>query len=267
MTFKINGVEPTIIDVVYEKTGEKTTLNSLGTNTTNVWGKPYSLSLNSGPHSTIVVTRISSPNQGASIGVLSSGSVIYHGDTLVIYGAAGEGYKLDTFTVNGVNWTPSDTITVTGAISVVATAVADASWHTVWSGSRGANLNAESYIDITGAVSNAQKTRVTFTSGITYTYEDYNTGDYDYSGQHTMIEVVSKEINCGFTADWNGIKNTFEGQSSSYTPISDIYFSIYKIEGNRIYFKKQGHSYEDGDGWESMQIYYILKLTKVEQYY
>lgn len=97
-----------------------------------VWGKPYSLSTQAGSYTTITVKRTSSPNQNASTGTLSSGSVIYYGDVLTISYSVSSGYTISTRTVNGNTFTSGQSFTVSGPITVVTTAVA--SWTTLWTG-------------------------------------------------------------------------------------------------------------------------------------
>lgn len=131
MAFKYNGTSPTTI-----KYGSKD-LTVLKYGTTAVWGKPYSLSISAGANTTVTVSRTSSPNQHASTGTLSSGSVIYYGDVLTISYSVSSGYKISTATVNGSTFTSGASFTVTSTISVVTTAEVSASWHTIWSGSFG----------------------------------------------------------------------------------------------------------------------------------
>jgi hypothetical protein len=146
MSYKVDGVEPTIIDVVYEKTGEKTELNSLNakyleTSAVGVWGKPYTLHYETNSTYTISVTRIESKYQGASLGALSSGSVIYYGDVLTIIIARVSGYYISSTTFNGETETHSNTISiernwdVDGSLTISATTIAIASWHSLFSGS------------------------------------------------------------------------------------------------------------------------------------
>ena len=83
----------------------------------------FTLSVSQGTGSAIQVTRTSSPKQGAGTGVLSSGDYIYYSDVLVIYFDKDTGYNLATHKVNNSNFTSGSQHTVTGAVSVSATAV------------------------------------------------------------------------------------------------------------------------------------------------
>lgn len=82
----------------------------------------YALSISAGTGSAITVSRTSSPNQGAFTGGLSHGAVIYYGDVLKISFSAGTGYNLTSHTVNGSSFTSGNTLTVSAAVSVSATA-------------------------------------------------------------------------------------------------------------------------------------------------
>lgn len=106
-----------------------------------VWGKPFSLTIQAGANSTIAVNRTSSPNQHANTGTVTSGGIVYYGDTLTITATPTSGYKLTKFTINGTEYASgqtsavSQTITVTSAVSIVSTTESAASWRTYWTGS------------------------------------------------------------------------------------------------------------------------------------
>lgn len=135
MAFKFNGVEPTAIKY------NGTDLTVLKYGTTAVWGKPFSLTIQAGANSTVTVNRTSSPNQHASTGNITSGGIVYYGDTLTITATPASGYKLVSFTINGTEYASgqtsavSQTITVTSAVSIVINTENAASWKTVWTGS------------------------------------------------------------------------------------------------------------------------------------
>ena len=82
----------------------------------------YGLSISTGTGSTITVSRTSSPNQGAFTGGLSHGAVIYYGDVLTISFSADTGYDLTAHTVNGSSFESGNTLTVSAAVSVSASA-------------------------------------------------------------------------------------------------------------------------------------------------
>ena len=82
----------------------------------------FSLSISTNTGSSATVERTSSPTAGASLGVLSNGDTIYVDDVLEISFGVSVGYDLTTHTVNGVTFTSGDTLTVTGAVAVVAAA-------------------------------------------------------------------------------------------------------------------------------------------------
>lgn len=140
MALVINGVSPTEIKVV--QNGTTTDLTALKYGTTAVWGKPFSLTIQAGANSTVTVNRTSSPNQHASTGAVTSGGIVYYGDTLTITATPASGYKLVSFTINGTEYASgqtsavSQTITVTSAVSIVINTESAASWKTVWTGSQ-----------------------------------------------------------------------------------------------------------------------------------
>lgn len=106
-----------------------------------VWGKPFPLTIQAGANSTVTVNRTSSPNQHANTGTVTSGGIVYYGDTLTITATPTSGYKLTKFTINGTEYASgqtsavSQTITVTSAVSIVSTTESAASWKTFWTGS------------------------------------------------------------------------------------------------------------------------------------
>ena len=76
--------------------------------------RQFTLSISAGTGSSITVTR-----NGTT---LSNGATITYGDVLTISFAASTGYNISKHTVNGSTFTSGGTHTVTGAVSVVATA-------------------------------------------------------------------------------------------------------------------------------------------------
>lgn len=140
MALVINGVSPTEIKVV--QNGTTTDLTALKYGTTAVWGKPFSLTIQAGANSTVTVNRTSSPNQHANTDAVTSGGIVYYGDTLTITATPASGYKLVSFTINGTEYASgqtsavSQTITVTSAVSIVINTESAASWKTVWTGSQ-----------------------------------------------------------------------------------------------------------------------------------
>lgn len=102
-----------------------TDLTVLKYGTTAVWGKPFSLTIQAGANSTVTANRTSSPNQHATTGAITSGGIVYYGDTLTITATPASGYKLVSFTINGTEYANgetsavSQTITVTSAVKVL----------------------------------------------------------------------------------------------------------------------------------------------------
>lgn len=79
-----------------------------------------SLSIFAGEGTGITVNRTSSP--WAATGGLSSGATVYDGDVLTISFSVSTGYNLSAHTVNGSSFTNGGTHTVSGNVTVVATA-------------------------------------------------------------------------------------------------------------------------------------------------
>lgn len=234
-----------------------------------VWGKPYSLSISAGSNTSVTVTRTSSPNQHASTGTLSSGSVIYYGDTLTISYSVSSGYKINTATVNGTTFTSGQTFTATSAISVVTTAEVSASWHTVWTGKTIIKTGNNVSVAVTGLNPSAQKTRVTFNGAYYYEYEEYI--DFTNGRTETKYTVNAKEIACGVAGKGDGTATFeyWEGQSSTYLPSGyKQYIYAKSVSGNNIVFART-NSTEDLSNYDVIYKYYSITgdLTKVEQYY
>lgn len=202
--------------------------------TVPVWGKPFSLTIQAGANSTVSVNRTSSPNQHASTGNITSGGIVYYGDTLTITATPASGYKLTKFTINGTEYASgqtsavSQTITVTSAVSVVINTGSAGSWHTIWSGSASSNIQDNQSTDILcrGATGYdiSRRTRVTGSTGTRYSiaFNNKEIGEYIY--------YSNDNINIKFS----GIKSTPAGFATSF---------VSKNTGTTIY------------------------LTKVEQYY
>lgn len=160
-----------------------TDLTVLKYGTTAVWGKPFSLTIQAGANSTVAANRTSSPNQHANTGAVTSGGIVYYGDTLTITATPASGYKLISFTINGTEYASgetsavSQTITVTSAVSIVINTEAAISWKTVWTGSEivhtfrvttgsfqdGSGMYTGSATKQHAIVSNAYPTRITYT--------------------------------------------------------------------------------------------------------
>jgi hypothetical protein len=244
MTLYFNNVMPTAIKY------NGTDLTVLKYGTTAVWGKPFSLTIQAGANSTVTVNRTSSPNQHASTGNITSGGIVYYGDTLTITATPASGYKLVSFTINGTEYANgetsavSQTITVTSAVSVVINTESAVSWKTVWTGSRGVNainVTTGSFSDGSGMyygsrtiqheiISNAYKTRITYTLA-------------DESPQTTELESLVT-----LTAGNNSSVRASIDSSSNNIDFITV------IKGNK----------------PNSKAFYIGKnvtLTKVEQYY
>lgn len=87
----------------------------------NAIPQAHTLSISAGTGTTVTVTRTSSP-LGMGTGVIASGAAIYDGDVLRVTAAVGSGWELSGLTVNGSAISSGGSVTVSGNVSVVATA-------------------------------------------------------------------------------------------------------------------------------------------------
>lgn len=255
MALTYNGTSPTAIKY------NGTDLTVLKYGTTAVWGKPYSLSISAGANTSVTVSRTSSPNQGASTGTLSSGSVIYYGDVLKITYSVSSGYKISTSTVNGTTFTSGASFTVTSAISVVTTAVASQSWKTVWTG----NTRCDKGFKYSTGV---QTATISGFTGLVYGrptrinckvswYEEYGWGygDYTFNSLNEYEYIYQNKTNTN-----GSISDLTKGELYS-SP--NYCFYTYEVFGNgTIYFS--GRAYYDTYTYYQLTDFYI---TSIEQYY
>lgn len=226
MAFNYNGTSPTAI-----KYGT-TDLTVLKYGDTAVWGKPYTLTISAGSNTTITVNRTSSPNQHASTGALSSGSVIYYGDTLTISYSVSSGYNINTHTINGTTFTSGTSHTVTGAVTVVTSAVASTSWHTIYTGSlnvaTGTRPSASGIITHNVSVSGLRAnvpTRITYSNPIiTASVKSFNTWR---DTNTTLNKSETVQTSLGFTRNtstsgFSGSTLYFDSQNSTYISSSEF---------------------------------------------
>lgn len=261
MAIKYNGTSPTAIKY------NGTDLTVLKYGSTAVWGKPYSLSISAGTNTSVTVTRTSSPNQGASTGTLSSGSVVYYGDVLTISYSVSSGYAISTHTVNGTTFNSGASFTVTSAISVVTTAVASASWKTVWSGTKRQTISVNNSINtlqITGfsGMVSGRSTRVT---GTFIWYEEWT------SWSNNTLSFTNLEVGQYLhqkTFETTGTINDFKIVNTS--PEDNYYcfwgFSSYSSSSLTIRYHSQ---YSSGAEYASLfgGLNSGFVITKIEQYY
>lgn len=228
-----------------------TDLTVLKYGTTAVWGKPFSLTIQAGANSIVAVNRTSSPNQHASTGNITSGGIVYYGDTLTITATPASGYKLVSFTINGTEYASgetsavSQTVTVTSAVSVVINTESAVSWKTIWTGSKGGNMakvTTGSFADGSAMyegsatiqheiVSNTYPTRITYTLA----QESPQTTDITQSGE------------CLTIGDNSSVRASIDSSSNNINFVTTI-------KGSQ----------------PNSKVFYIGKavtLTKVEQYY
>lgn len=216
-----------------------------------VWGKPFPLTIQAGANSTVTVNRTSSPNQHANTGTVTSGRMVYYGDTLTITATPASGYKLVSFTINGTEYASgqtsavSQTITVTSAVSIIVNTKIAGSWKTFWEGAKkitplrvttraeqtieGYPFSTEILYTFTGLRPNI-KTRITFTP----------------QNENTIVKEITNEAT---------IICTYSSEVLSWT------LSAY-VDGEKLKFPLSGFSKRSG----RIPIKDV-QLTKVEQYY
>lgn len=82
----------------------------------------YLLALDPGVGTAISVERMSSPLQGADLGLLDNGAAIYYSDTLRVVFSAEDGYTIATRTINGAAAAGTVDLTVVSSVACAATA-------------------------------------------------------------------------------------------------------------------------------------------------
>ena len=82
--------------------------------------RTYTVTTSAGTGSSIAVSRASS--NVADTGSVSSGSIVYENDSLIISGIPSTNYRISSLLVNGNSFTSGNVYTVTGDVVVVATA-------------------------------------------------------------------------------------------------------------------------------------------------
>ena len=240
-----NSVMPTAIKY------NGTDLTVLKYGTTAVWGKPFSLTVQQSFGSEYRIHRDISPNQHASTGNITSGGIVYYGDTLTITATPASGYKLVSFTINGTEYASgetsavSQTITVTSAVSIVINTESAASWKTFWTGSLTAGfdtIHSEEYTttNYVNGVTFGQQYPIRITGSFyvghnSYgggkpnrgTFADkelpYNTGNYGNSyAQVELKESSAGQYQIYITCHTGGYMNTYVGGGLSQITITKI---------------------------------------------
>lgn len=130
-----NAVTPTYTD-------EQNVSNLAPSGTTTLYAiwrlNTYLLSITA-TRSTVVVNRTSSPLGGGTIGALGNGETLYYNDSLTITFTANTGYTMTVQTVNGEDFASGSPHTVTAAVTVVSTAVAN-TYSVVFNANRGTGI-------------------------------------------------------------------------------------------------------------------------------
>lgn len=228
-----DGVEPK--KIVYNNVD----LNLVKVNmsgTSNKWAfvKEFTLSLNQGSNTTVTVTRTSSPYKETWTGIVGTNDIIYYGDVITITYSVSSGYAIQTHTINGTTFNSGDSITVTSNITIETSAIASASWHTVWSGYK--TFYGTGTLSGITLVSSSYPTRVSGYGTETWSEGEQSQDHYFYN-QNLPLDFV-----CGI----NGI--------TAFTLI---------VNGTSIYVSQ----FYSEDGGTPELSYGSGTLTKVEQYY
>lgn len=265
MALNYNGTSPTAIKY------NGTDLTVLKYGTTAVWGKPYSLTITTDSYTTVTVKRTSSPNQGASTGNLSSGSVVYYGDVINITRTPASGYEITSFKVNGSEWGEQITITVTSAVTVEAYSKASQSWKTVWTGSQNIALNTKP--SISGSSGYLERTANLSMSGIKantptrITFASIGFGTSASSVSNFITSPVTLITCCGAGRTLNGIVGPFEMQDTTYLKSAITAYGCgigvdHPTTANNLPIRDVSAKMSVSTMWVTSCI-----ITKVEQYY
>lgn len=117
-----NGSGTLYVDVDNSWSGATLTMELLSYNQSFTLGarKTYALSISAGANIAVMVNRTASAV--GSTGGLSSGAVLYTGDTLTVSATVPAGYAIDTLTVNGSAINSGAAVTVSAAVVIVASA-------------------------------------------------------------------------------------------------------------------------------------------------
>ena len=246
-----------------------TDLTVLKYGTTAVWGKPFSLTIQAGANSNVTVNRTSSPNQHASTGNITSGGIVYYGDTLTITATPASGYKLVSFTINGTEYASgetsavSQTVTVTSAVSVVINTESAVSWKTVWTGNeqvatisyKGETTGAREVILTNDTLSGVDWSRPTKISGVAVATVEFKT--------ETKEEITELELIDGNSEYLVGVsvKDTSGGVTSMKAQ-AEMRITRNASNSNAIVSASCERNVSNAG------IFFLrLQLTKVEQYY
>lgn len=241
-----------------------TDLTVLKYGTTAVWGKPFSLTIQAGANSTVAANRTSSPNQHASTGNITSGGIVYYGDTLTITATPASGYKLVSFTINGTEYASgetsavSQTITVASVVSIVINTEAAVSWKTVWTGNtivarfnwKGSTSGTKTVELANGTPENVDWSRPTKITGTA----SANVGSPLAGGTSKKEEINALELIDGKSNYLVEASKLYVGsvgmsiKRNSATQTATVSSTCQRISGSDLYSS-------------------FLELTKVEQYY
>lgn len=130
MALIVDGIEPTAIEI-----DGNSDINALEVDGVYYWGKPFTLTINAGTGTTVVVNRSQSKYHNAPTGTLTTGSLIYYGDTIYITASTLDGYVLSDFTVNDTVYSDTSlSVDVVDNITITTVANKQQEWQTIWTG-------------------------------------------------------------------------------------------------------------------------------------
>ena len=246
------GLYDKLNNVFYTNSGSGSFVAGNDINGYPVWGKPYTLTLSAGSNTSISVIRTSSPNQHASTGLLSSGSVIYHGDTLTISYSVSSGYNISTHTINGTTFTSGTSHTVTGTVTVVTSAISSVSWHTMWSGRKvldtGYDTTTKTFKGFSGLLASTDGSKIRITGKLYYYNELGNYGTW-----YSFTMLGNQYATCRYSS--------LSVVNSEPSPGAVVYFHVNSITNSTTISAKLTGISDDEEYMDAVEI------NKIEQYY
>ena len=237
----------------------------------NTQVKPYTAQWSSYTGVTINVKRTSSPNVGASTGILSSGATVYYGDVLSVTYSANTGYTLSS--------KGSTSITVTGNItSSHIYASATAHKYTVTYNANGGS-GTTSQTTHTYGVSSALRSNGFSRSN--YTFLGWSTSSSATTPTYTNGQVVTNLTfanggNITLYAVW--VKTygsyTYSGRGElDLEDVGNLYKETYNVALNKTNLKANGYTkikitvkFEAWEGWlfhNTKPIVYVYQGTSI----
>lgn len=241
MALKYRDVSPT--EIIYRGTS----ITELKFGSTGVWGKPYSVSTDIGEGITLTIERTSSPNQNATLGTISDGSVIYHGDVLNVSYTIGSNYQVVRAILNGQTMTGlSQQVVVESNLTITITTEEKRSWNTAWTGDVELTTTINKYCTI-----NALPTE--------YRVSIRTTNNYSNDVQYQTLNFTTSERKTitGYWHNWDNDEMVQENIGSIDFIAEFVSGGSFNINIGLVNWAIGTTSGED----------YTVVLTKIEAYY